>query len=80
MIKKYFFLILFILLSNCSLNSDSKYWTENSIEDSRNQEIFEKIKLKAHDITSMTMEEYEIYLEEYTKNNNYPDINKWKTQ
>ena len=80
MIKKYFFLILFILLSNCSLNSNSKYWTENSIEESRNQEIIEKIKLKADDITSMTMEEYEIYLEEYTKNSNYPDINKWKIQ
>jgi len=80
MIKKYFFLIPFILLLNCSLNSDSKYWTENSIEDSRNQEIIEKIKLKADDITSMTMEEYEIYLEEYTKNSNYPDINKWKIQ
>ena len=76
MIKKYFFLIPFILLSNCSLNSDSKYWTENSIEDSRNQEIFEKIKLKADDIISMTMEEYEIYLEECTKNSDYPDINK----
>ena len=76
MIKKYFFLIPFILLSNCSLNSDSKYWTENSIKDSRNQEIIEKIKLKADDITSMTMKEYEIYLDEYTKNSDYPDINK----
>jgi hypothetical protein len=28
----------------------------------------------------MTIEEYEIYLEEYTKNSNYPDINKWKIQ
>jgi hypothetical protein len=28
----------------------------------------------------MTMEEYEIYLEEYTKNSDYPDINKWKIQ
>ena len=76
MIKRYFFLIPFILLSNCSLNSDYKYQTENSIEDSKNQEIIEKIKLKANDITSMTIEEYEIYLEEYTKNSNYPDINK----
>ena len=76
MIKRHFFLIPFILLSNCSLNSDSKYWTENSIEDSRNQEIIEKIKLKADDITSMTMKEYEIYLDEYTKNSDYPDINK----
>jgi hypothetical protein len=38
--------------------------------------MIEKIKLKADDITSMTMEEYEIYLEEYTKNSDYPNINK----
>ena len=76
MIEKYIFLIFFIFFSNCSLNSNSKYWSESSIEDSKNQEIIEKIKLKANDITSMTIEEYEIYLEEYTKNSNYPDINK----
>ena len=76
MIKNYLFAIVFILLANCSLNSDSKYWSENSVEDNSNKEKIEKIKLKADDITSMTMEEYEIYLEEYTKNSDYPDINK----
>ena len=76
MIKNYLFVILFIFLANCSLNSDSKYWSENSVEDNSNKEKIEKIKLKADDITSMTMEEYEIYLEVYTKNSDYPDINK----
>ena len=76
MIKNYLFVILSILLANCSLNSNSKYWTENLVEDNRNKEMIEKIKFKADDITSMTMEEYEIYLEEYTKNSDYPDINK----
>ena len=76
MIKNYLFVILFIFLANCSLNSDSKYWSENSVEENSNKEKIEKIKLKADDITSMTMEEYEIYLEEYTKNSDYPDINK----
>ena len=76
MIKKYLFVIVFILLANCSLNSNSKYWTENSVEDTKSKEMIEKIKLKADDITSMTIEEYEIYLEEYTKNSDYPDINK----
>jgi hypothetical protein len=76
MIKNYLFVILFILLVNCSLNSNSKYWTENLVEDTKSKEMIEKINLKADDITSMTMEEYEIYLEEYTKNSDYPDINK----
>jgi hypothetical protein len=25
----------------------------------------------------MTMEEYELYIEEYTKKSKYPDISKW---
>ena len=76
MIKNYLFVIVFILLANCSLNSNSKYWTENSVEVTSNKEIIAQIKLKANYITSMTMEEYEIYIEEYTKNSDYPDINK----
>ena len=76
MIKNYLFVIVFILLANCSLNSNSKYWTENLVEDNRNKEMIEKINFKADDITSMTIEDYEIYLEEYTKNSDYPDINK----
>ena len=31
----------------------------------------------ADDITSMTLEEYEIYIDDYTKKSNYPDISKW---
>ena len=46
MIKNYLFVIVFILLANCSLNSNSKYWTENSVEDIKSKEIIEKIKLK----------------------------------
>ena len=76
MIKDYLLVIVFILLANCSPNSNLKYWKENSVEDTKNKEMIEKIKLKTDDITSMTMEEYEIYLEEYTKNSDYPDINK----
>ena len=31
---------------------------------------------KAQDITSMTFEEYEIYIDDYTKKSKYPDISK----
>jgi len=27
----------------------------------------------------MTLEEYEIYIDDYTKKSKYPDISKWKT-
>ena len=33
------FIIIFfsLILANCSLNKDSQYWTENSIENKNNQ-------------------------------------------
>ena len=72
------FLIIFfsLILANCSFNKDSKYWTENSIESKTNQEELNKILKKAHDITSMTVEEYENYIDDYTKKSKYPDISK----
>ena len=68
--------IFLIFLSNCSLNKDSQYWTENSIESKTNQKKLNEILKKADDITSMTLEEYEIYIDDYTKKSKYPDISK----
>ena len=74
---KYLLSILIILiLSNCSLNKDSQYWTENSVESKSNQKTLNKILNKADDITTMTLEEYEIYIDDYTKKSQYPDISK----
>jgi len=68
-----FFVILF--LNNCSLNKDSKYWTEDVIKKSEDQKKLSKTIKKPEDITSMTFEEYEIYIDDYTKKSKYPDIN-----
>ena len=72
------FLIIFfsLIISNCSLNEDSQYWTENSIESKTNQKKLNEILIMADDITSMTLEEYEIYIDDYTKKSKYPDISK----
>ena len=70
----YFFLLLFI--SNCSLNKDSQYWTEDTIKKKNEQKNLSKILKKSKDITSMTLEEYKIYIEDYTKKSKYPDISK----
>ena len=69
-----FFLLLFI--SNCSLNKDSQYWTEDTIKKKNEQKNLSKILKKSKDITSMTLEEYKLYIEDYTKKSNYPDISK----
>ncbi len=70
----YFFLLLFI--SNCSLNKDSQYWTEDTIKKKNEQKNLSKILKKSKDITSMTLDEYKLYIEDYTKKSKYPDISK----
>ena len=68
------FSILFI--SNCSLDKDSQYWTEGTIKKKDEQKKLSKILKKSKDITSMTLDEYKLYIEDYTKKSKYPDISK----
>ncbi len=69
-----FILSLFFILSNCSLNTDSKYWTEDVEKRKENQKKLSKILKKSDDITTMTLEEYKIYIDDHTKKSKYPDI------
>ena len=68
-----FFIILFV--TNCSLNKDSKYWTEDVVKKSKDQKKLSEVLKKSEDITTMTYEEYKIYIEDFTKKSKYPDIN-----
>ncbi len=68
-----FFIILF--LTNCSLNKDSKYWTEDVVKKSEDQKKLSEVLKKSEDITTMSFEEYEIYIDDYIKKSKYPDIN-----
>ena len=73
--KLVFIFFIFFLLNNCSLNKDSKYWTEDVVKKNENQKKLTNILKKSEDITTMTFEEYEIYIDDYTKKSKYPDIN-----
>ena len=73
--KLIFFFLIILLLNNCSLNKDSKYWTEDVVKTSEDQKKLPEVIKKSEDITSMTFEEYEIYIDDYTKKSKYPDIN-----
>ena len=73
--KFIFILSLLFILSNCSLNKDSKYWTEDLEKEKETQKKLSKILKKTDDITNMTLEEYKIYIDDHTKKSKYPDIN-----
>ena len=69
-----YILSLLFILSNCSLNTDSKYWTEDVEKRKETQKKLSKILKKTEDITTMTLEEYKIYIDDHTKKSKYPDI------
>ena len=73
--KFVFIFLIILLLNNCSLNKDSKYWTEDVVKISEDQKKLPEVIKKSEDITNMTFEEYEIYIDDYTKKSKYPDIN-----
>ena len=73
--KIFLHLILFIFIINCSLNSESKYWTEDTIKKKTKNKKLIEIVGKSNDIRSMTVDEYEIYIDDYIKKSKYPDIN-----
>ena len=68
-------LSIILLLNNCSLNKDSKYWTEDGVKKIEAEKKLSEVLKKSQDITNMTYEEYEIYIDDYTKKSKYPDIN-----
>ena len=59
---KYLFLSLFLFLTSCSLGKDSAYMSEDLIK-------------KTGDYKSMTFDEFSLFLKDYSKKTEYPDIN-----
>ncbi len=64
---KLFLYLLIVFLTNCSFNDSFKKITSN--------EKLEKIIHKSNDIMSLTFDEYKLFIIEYSKNNEYPNIN-----
>ena len=73
--KFVFIIFIIFLLNNCSLNKDSKYWTEDVVKKSKDQKKLSEVLKKSDDITNMNYDEYKIYIDDYTKKSKYPDIN-----
>ena len=49
--RKFIIIFFSLTLANCSLNTDSQYWTENSIEIKTNKKKLNEILKKSDDIT-----------------------------
>ena len=59
---KYLFLTLILFLTSCSLNKDAAYLDNDSIN-------------KTNDFMSMTFDEFNLFLKNYSNNAEYPNIN-----
>ena len=73
--KLVFISFILLLLNNCSLNKDSKFWTEDVVKKGTDQKKLSEILKKSDDITNMAYDEYKIYIDDYIKKSKYPDIN-----
>lgn len=70
-----FFLTFLLLITNCSSNKNFQSLNKKKQEKNKSAEL-SKVLEKKYDITKMTFEEYKIYLDDYTKINKYPNLNK----
>jgi len=73
---KYLFLSLILFLTSCSLSKDSAYLNEDPIKKSAEDKKLSKILKKTDDYKSMTFDEFNLFLKDYSNNSEYPDINK----
>ncbi len=67
-------ILILIIFQSCSFNNDSKYWNEHNEKKIADQKDLLEIIKKSNDITKMSLEEYKIYIDDYTKKSKYPDI------
>jgi len=72
---KYLFLSLILFLTSCSLSKNSAYSNEDPIKKSAEDKKLSKILKKTGDYKSMTFDEFNFFLKDYSNNAEYPNIN-----
>jgi len=80
---KYFFLSLFLILMACSYDKNSTYWNRDSVNKSLEIDKFLNVSKKNEDSKTMTISDFEtmtfdqfnLFLKEYSNESTYPDIN-----
>lgn len=69
-----FLFIFLIFLTNCSSTKDFQY-LKKKYKKNKNSEFSKILELK-NDVIKMSFEDYKKYLDDYTKKNKYPSLNK----
>tara|TARA_B110000914_G_C15320560_1_gene379994 strand:- start:402 stop:626 length:225 start_codon:yes stop_codon:yes gene_type:complete len=72
---KYFLLPLILILTSCSLDRNSSYWNEDLIKKTVENKKLSKILKKTADFKTMTFDEFNLFLKDYSDKADYPDIN-----
>ena len=72
---RYFNLLLILILTSCSLDKDSTFWNEDPIRKSIEKRKLSKILKKNGDYKTMTYDEFNLFLNDYSDSREYPDIN-----
>tara|TARA_E500000178_G_C16391019_1_gene474456 strand:+ start:59 stop:286 length:228 start_codon:yes stop_codon:yes gene_type:complete len=68
-------ILIIIFCSNCSLNRNSNFWTEDVKKRVVKENKLKEILKKSEELMSLSFNEYKIFIEEYGKKSNYPKIN-----
>ena len=76
--NKFILFSIFFLMNNCSFNQSSKFWTEQNEEKIEKEKIIKNIINKSNNIMTLSINEFEIYLDNYVENNNYPVLSNEK--
>jgi|TARA_B110000027_G_scaffold38558_1_gene42564 hypothetical protein len=68
---KYLILICLFILSACNLDKNSINLNKENIKKTNTSSV----DLQDADFKKMSFDEFELFLKEYSKNSDYPDIN-----
>tara|TARA_B110001450_G_scaffold18441_1_gene16883 strand:- start:165 stop:377 length:213 start_codon:yes stop_codon:yes gene_type:complete len=68
---KYLILICLFILSACNLDENSINLNKETIKKTKTSSV----DLQDTDFKKMSFDEFELFLKEYSKNSDYPDIN-----
>ena len=67
-------ILILLILQSCTFNNDSNHLNDHNLKKIKKQKNLARIIEKSKDITLMSLNEYKIYIDDYTKKSKYPEI------